>query len=77
MPPEHRTFAQRYKLTPTEARVSVAIAEVGGIPEVADALGLAPNTVRTHLQRVFLKTDIHRQAELVKLVASLASPLLR
>lgn len=74
MSPSYQSFVQRYKLTPAEARVSLAIVEIGGIPEAASALGLGSNTVRTHLQRVFSKTGIRRQAELVKLFAS---PLLR
>jgi DNA-binding CsgD family transcriptional regulator/PAS domain-containing protein len=73
----HQRFAEQYHLTPAEARVAIAIAQIGGIPEVANALLLAPNTVRTHLQRVFSKTDTRRQADLVKLVASAARPLLR
>jgi DNA-binding CsgD family transcriptional regulator/PAS domain-containing protein len=77
LPPPYQSFVQRYKLTPAEARVSLAITQIGGIPDVAKALGIGPNTVRTHLQRVFSKTDIRRQADLVRLVAGLASPLLR
>jgi DNA-binding CsgD family transcriptional regulator len=36
----------------TELRVLFAIVEVGGVPEVAQVLGIAPSTVRTHLGRV-------------------------
>jgi DNA-binding CsgD family transcriptional regulator len=77
LPPPYQSFVQRYNLTPAEARVSLAIAQIGGIPDVANALGIGANTVRTHLQRVFSKTDIRRQADLVRLIAGLASPLLR
>jgi DNA-binding CsgD family transcriptional regulator len=41
-------------------------------PEVAAGLGLSPNTIKTHLRRVFKKTGTHRQAELARLVASMA-----
>jgi predicted ArsR family transcriptional regulator len=41
---------------------------------VADALGIGKATVRTHLQRLFGKTDTKRQSDLVKLVAGFASP---
>jgi DNA-binding CsgD family transcriptional regulator len=64
-----------YKLTPTELRVLLAIVQVGGVPEVAEALGIAESTVKTHLQRVFAKTGTKRQAELVELVAGYTSPL--
>jgi hypothetical protein len=39
-------------------------------------LGIAEATVKTHLHRLFGKTATTRQAELVKLVASLSNPLL-
>jgi DNA-binding CsgD family transcriptional regulator/PAS domain-containing protein len=72
-PPE--IVAQTFKLTMTELRVLFAIVEVGGVPEVADVLGIAPTTVRTHLSRVYEKTSVSRQADLVKLVAGFVSPL--
>jgi DNA-binding CsgD family transcriptional regulator len=42
---------------------------------VARVLGVAPSTIRTHLGRVYEKTGVARQADLVKLVAGFASPL--
>jgi DNA-binding CsgD family transcriptional regulator len=42
---------------------------------VAEALGIGEATVKTHLQHLFAKTDTSRQAELVKLVAGFANPL--
>lgn len=64
-----------FRLTPTELRVLLAIVEVGGIPEVAEAFGVADTTVRTHVSRLFEKTGTARQADLVKLVASYTTPL--
>jgi DNA-binding CsgD family transcriptional regulator len=64
-----------FRLTPTELRVLLAIVEVGGIPEVAAAFGVADTTVRTHVSRLFEKTGAARQADLVKLVASYTTPL--
>jgi DNA-binding CsgD family transcriptional regulator len=64
-----------FKLTPTELRVLLAIVEVGGVPEVAAALGVADTTVRTHVGRLFEKTGASRQADLVKLVAEYATPM--
>ena len=72
-PPE--TIARLYKLTPTELRVLLAIVEVGGVPEVAEELGIGEATVKTHLHRLFAKTETTRQAELVKLVAAFSNPL--
>jgi len=68
-------IAKTYKLTPTELRVLMAIVEIGGVPEVAAALGVAETTVKTHLRRLFEKTGTSRQVELVKLAASYSNPL--
>jgi len=68
-------IAEAYKLTIAELRVLFAIVEVGGVPEVAETLGIAASTVRTHLGRVYDKTGVARQADLVKLVAGFSSPL--
>ena len=74
-PPE--AIAKAYKLTPTELRVLLAIVEIGGVPEVAEALGIAETTVRTHLNQTYHKTGVNRQADLVKLVAAFSNPLLK
>jgi DNA-binding CsgD family transcriptional regulator len=71
-PPE--AIARAYKLTATELRVLLAIVEVG-VPEVAEALGIADSTVKTHLGRLFEKTGA-RQADLAKLVAGYSNPFL-
>ncbi len=67
--------AQAYKLTPAELRVLLSIIDVGGVPEAAAALGVAATTVKTHLYRLFDKAGVSRQADLVKLVAGFANPL--
>ena len=74
-PPE--ALAKAYKLTMTELRVMLAIADIGGVPEVASVLGIAATTVRTHLGHVFEKTGTNRQVDLVKLLAGFSSPLLK
>jgi DNA-binding CsgD family transcriptional regulator len=68
-------IARTYKLTPTELRILLAVVEIGGVPEVAEALGVSPETVKTHLGHLYEKTGARRQADLVKLVAGFASPL--
>jgi DNA-binding CsgD family transcriptional regulator len=74
-PPE--AIAKAYKLTPMELRVLLAVVEVGGVPEVAEALGIGETTVRTHLQQTYHKTSTNRQADLVKLVAAFSNPLIK
>jgi DNA-binding CsgD family transcriptional regulator/PAS domain-containing protein len=68
-------LARIYNLTPTELRVLLAVVDVGGIPEIAAALGVAESTVKTHVGRLFEKTGMSRQADLVKLVAGFSMPL--
>ena len=77
VPSAFEVIGKTFKLTPTELRVLLAIVEVGGVPEVAVALGVAVTTVKTHLGRLFEKTGTARQADLVKLVAGYATPLTR
>ena len=69
-------IARSYQLTPMELRVLLAIVEVGGAPEVAELLGIATSTVKTHLSRIYEKTGTKRHADLVKLVAGFSGPLL-
>lgn len=68
-------IARTFDLTPAELRVFQSIVEIGGVPETAAALGVAETTVKTHLHRVFAKTGVNRQADLVKLAAGFANPL--
>jgi DNA-binding CsgD family transcriptional regulator len=75
MPSPPEVIAKTYGLTPMELRILIAIVDVGGVPAVAESLGMGATTVKTHLGRLFGKTGTRRQAELVKLVAGFASPL--
>lgn len=75
IPPCSDVIGRAYRLTPTELRVLLAIVELGGVPEVAAAFGVAGSTIKTHLRRLFEKTGAARQADFVKLVAGYATPL--
>jgi DNA-binding CsgD family transcriptional regulator len=77
MPLTAEVIAKAFNLTPTELRVLLAVVEVGGAPEVAAMLGIAVSTVKTHLVRLFHKTGVTRQADLVKLVAGYSTPFAR
>jgi len=68
-------IAKAYRLTPAELRVMLGIVDVGGVPELSVALGVAETTTKTHLRRIFAKTGAERQADLVRIVAGFASPL--
>jgi FixJ family two-component response regulator len=54
--------------------VLLAVVQVGGVPKVAEALRIGEATVKTHLHRVFAKTEAGRQAELVKPLVGLSNP---
>ena len=60
-----------YGLTLAEARVALCAASGATIPETAHRLNVSPNTVKTHLRKVFAKTGTNRQAELARLLASI------
>jgi DNA-binding CsgD family transcriptional regulator len=68
-------LALLYDLTPAESRIFELIADGQTSSDIAVVLGIAPSTVRTHLLRVFDKTGCSRQAELVKLAASMSLPV--
>jgi two-component system nitrate/nitrite response regulator NarL len=53
-------------LTPRERAVLRLLARGWSRYEVAAALGVAPNTVRTHTQRVYAKLRLHSAADLAR-----------
>jgi len=55
-----------YGLTRTEAEVALRISRGADLKQISEELSVSLPTVRTHLQRIFAKTDTHRQAELVR-----------
>ena len=68
-------FARLYRLTGGELRVLLALAQGLGGKEAADMLGIGEPTVRTHLQRIFAKTDTSRQADLLRLLHNSTPPI--
>lgn len=73
-PPE--VIASAYQLTKTELRVLLALVQLGGGPEIAEALGIGNGTVKTHLRSLFRKTGTKHQTDLVKLVAGFSRPVI-
>ena len=59
-------------LTGMEGRVAVLLAEGMTVREVAAATGRGESTIRSHVKHMFAKHSLSRQAELVRLVLSLA-----
>ena len=68
---------QRYELTTAEARVAEAAAHGLAVKELAQTLGVTPNTIKTHLNRIYGKTGVANRAQLLKLMMTLgAAPVL-
>jgi DNA-binding CsgD family transcriptional regulator len=72
-PIEH--IAQLFRLSPAEARLAYALASGQTVTQHAKASGVALSTVRTQLRYVLKKASLHRQSDLVRLIAGL--PALR
>jgi DNA-binding CsgD family transcriptional regulator/PAS domain-containing protein len=70
-------FGLLYGLTAAERHVLEHIAESQSPQETADRLGVSLATVKTHLQKLFAKTNTRRQADLISLVARSTAPLKR
>lgn len=62
-----------YGLTPSEVALALAMASGRDLKQAAEGLGLTVLSARQYLTRVFQKTGVSRQAELVRLLTSLAS----
>jgi DNA-binding CsgD family transcriptional regulator len=59
---------ERYGLTQAEATLAVEMLAGDGRAAAAGRCGISINTARTHLMRVFEKTGVSRQAELIRLL---------
>ncbi|WP_407176924.1 hypothetical protein [Bradyrhizobium sp. STM 3562] len=68
---ETELLAAVFGLTPAEARVAVAAISHAAIGRTAAHLKLSPNTVKSHLRRIFAKTGTGSQIELARLLTSL------
>lgn len=73
---ERRLDPQRLRrlfgFTATEARLAARLGAGASLTEAAAALKISRNTARQHLKAVFLKTDTHRQLDLVQLLGHFA-----
>jgi len=67
-----------FELTPAEAAVASHLATGESVEQICERLTITANTCRTHLKRIYAKTETSRQGELVNLiltsVASLPDP---
>lgn len=66
-----RTLVDLYGLSQAEARLAVLLAQDLTLREAADERGVGIETVRSQLRSVLHKCGVHRQADLVRLLARL------
>jgi DNA-binding CsgD family transcriptional regulator/PAS domain-containing protein len=80
-PPDERAGAEAvaaaFGLTPAETRVMTSLLSGRTLAETAAALSVAVTTARTHLDSIFAKTGVTRQADLQRLGTWLAAPTKR
>lgn len=60
-----------YSLTPAESRVLTGILAGNGLREIAQAHGIGIETVRSQLKKIYHKTGVNSQADIIRLVARL------
>jgi DNA-binding CsgD family transcriptional regulator len=70
-PPPSRLLVTSFGLTASEAKLAGLIGGGESVERAAERLGISVHTARAQLKAVFGKTDTHRQAELVALLAKL------
>ncbi|PZU85460.1 MAG: hypothetical protein DI528_11870 [Shinella sp.] len=66
-----QVFSRAFGLTPAEARLAALLAIGESLETAAETLGITRETSRSRVKSIFQKTDTHRQAALVALLASL------
>jgi DNA-binding CsgD family transcriptional regulator len=67
------TIANLFGLSPAESRLAIALLDGSQLEPVAHKLKISYETARTTLKRIFQKTRTERQAELLLLLAKIAS----
>lgn len=70
-PTDPQTLRDLFGLTAAEARLAAALTRGSTLVDAAQTIGIAHNTAKVQLRSVFAKTGVHRQAQLVALIASL------
>ena len=61
-------MAQLHGLTPRELEVLCFLARGRTLSIIARDLHIAKNTARTHIEKIYQKTDIHKQQDLIDYV---------
>ena len=73
---QQQQLRELYSLTPGEARFAAWLLQGKPVDEAAAAMGITVNTARAYLKRIYQKTGVRRQPELMRLLL-LGLPRLR
>lgn len=61
-------LSKLFGLAPSEAMLAILLSEGATLREAAQQLGITENSARTYSKRIFLKTGVRRQADLVRVI---------
>ena len=61
-------LAEKHSLTPREQEVLVYLSQGRSARYIADQLVISPDTVRTHMKRIYKKCGVHTKEELLDLI---------
>ena len=64
-----------FGLSPAQKQLAGFVAEGLTLAEMAERMGITPNTARTHLDRIFEKTGVRTQPALVRVLLSTGAPV--
>jgi DNA-binding CsgD family transcriptional regulator len=70
-PLDAAVLRRRLHLTPGEATVAALVLAHPRVTDLADRLGLSPNTVKNHLKSIFAKCAVRSRAEFSALLCSI------
>jgi DNA-binding CsgD family transcriptional regulator/PAS domain-containing protein len=73
-PPPEAVLAALFDLTSAEARVLLAVTGNNHRQALPEKLAVSENTLKTHLSRIYKKTQTKNLAELVRLIATVMPP---
>ena len=74
-PGQLESLCLMYRLTKKEALLASVLFGGSNLSQAADQLGVTINTAKTHLSRIFSKTGVRRQSELVRLFSTAATAM--
>jgi len=61
-------LSKLFGLAPSEAQLAILLSDGVTLREAAQQLGITEHTARTYSKRIFVKTNVRRQADLVRVI---------